>query len=254
MSTINIAIIEDTLEDRNNLENLVQSYLDTHDYSCNIVSFSSAEAFLDSFHEREFQIAFIDIYLNGTSGLDVARTIYEKDKRCHLIFTTVSPAHARFGYEIQATHYLLKPLEAEPLSQALDFCFADLSYVARCLVMNIPNGETLRLPFGSILYIECANRKATFHVDGHLFTTTASFTEIMKHLQEDSRFVVCNKGIVVNMDYVKKVLEDDLLMKDGGRVPLRVRGRSALKQEVLNHFAQKMQERLGVGSSRSTHK
>ena len=61
-------------------------------------------------------IAFLDIRMPGRSGLDVARAA---SGRCHIVFTTAYDSHAVAAFEAGAVDYLLKPLSAERLLQAV---------------------------------------------------------------------------------------------------------------------------------------
>jgi DNA-binding LytR/AlgR family response regulator len=61
-------------------------------------------------------IAFLDIRMPGRSGLDVARAA---SGRCHIVFTTAYDSHAVAAFEAGAVDYLLKPIAAERLAQAV---------------------------------------------------------------------------------------------------------------------------------------
>jgi DNA-binding LytR/AlgR family response regulator len=61
-------------------------------------------------------IAFLDIRMPGLSGLDVARAA---SGRCHTVFTTAYDSHAVAAFETGALDYLLKPIAADRLAQAV---------------------------------------------------------------------------------------------------------------------------------------
>jgi DNA-binding LytR/AlgR family response regulator len=62
------------------------------------------------------QIAFLDIRMPGLSGLEVARAA---SGRCHTVFTTAYDSHAVAAFDAGAVDYLLKPVNAERLAQAV---------------------------------------------------------------------------------------------------------------------------------------
>ncbi|MBL8308718.1 MAG: response regulator transcription factor [Rubrivivax sp.] len=62
------------------------------------------------------EIAFLDIRMPGLSGLDVARAAAG---RCHVVFTTAYDRHAVAAFEAGAVDYLLKPIAAARLAQAV---------------------------------------------------------------------------------------------------------------------------------------
>ena len=61
-------------------------------------------------------VAFLDIRMPGLSGLDVARAA---SGRCHIVFTTAYDSHAVAAFEAGAIDYLLKPIAADRLAQAV---------------------------------------------------------------------------------------------------------------------------------------
>lgn len=61
-------------------------------------------------------IAFLDIRMPGSSGLDVARAA---SGRCHVVFTTAYDNHAIEAFDAGAVDYLLKPIVADRLAQCV---------------------------------------------------------------------------------------------------------------------------------------
>lgn len=61
-------------------------------------------------------VAFLDIRMPGASGLDVARAA---SGRCHVVFTTAYDSHAVAAFDAGAVDYLLKPVDAARLAQAV---------------------------------------------------------------------------------------------------------------------------------------
>jgi DNA-binding LytR/AlgR family response regulator len=62
------------------------------------------------------QVAFLDIRMPGASGLEVARAA---SGRCHIVFTTAYDSHAVAAFDAGAADYLLKPVQAPRLAQAV---------------------------------------------------------------------------------------------------------------------------------------
>ena len=73
-------------------------------------------AALAALDEHAPDVAFLDIRMPGASGLDVARAA---SGRCHVVFTTAYDSHAIEAFEAGAVDYLLKPVQAERLAQAV---------------------------------------------------------------------------------------------------------------------------------------
>ncbi len=69
-------------------------------------------------------VAFLDIRMPGASGLQVAQAVLAQaagdgGRACHVVFTTAYDSHAVAAFEAGAVDYLLKPVAAERLAQAV---------------------------------------------------------------------------------------------------------------------------------------
>ncbi|MFO1273260.1 MAG: response regulator transcription factor [Rubrivivax sp.] len=73
-------------------------------------------AAVEAIEEHRPDVAFLDIRMPGRSGLDVARAA---SGRCHVVFTTAYDSHAVDAFDAGATDYLLKPIDARRLAQAV---------------------------------------------------------------------------------------------------------------------------------------
>ncbi len=65
-------------------------------------------------------VLLLDIRMPGMSGLEVARHLMTFESPPAVIFTTAYDQHALEAFEAQAVGYLLKPVRAERLVQALE--------------------------------------------------------------------------------------------------------------------------------------
>jgi len=71
---------------------------------------------VEAIDRHQPDVAFLDIRMPGLSGLDVARAA---SGRCHTVFTTAYDSHAVSAFEAGAVDYLLKPIVAARLAQAV---------------------------------------------------------------------------------------------------------------------------------------
>ena len=65
-------------------------------------------------------VAFLDIQMPGLTGLEVARQLHEsRARRPAVVFVTAFDHRAVEAFEVNAVDYLLKPVEAARLAQAV---------------------------------------------------------------------------------------------------------------------------------------
>ena len=75
---------------------------------------------LSAADRHEPDLVFLDIQMPGLSGFEVARRLLEREQQSPaLVFVTAFDQHAIEAFEVNAVDYLLKPVDAGRLEQAL---------------------------------------------------------------------------------------------------------------------------------------
>jgi DNA-binding LytR/AlgR family response regulator len=64
-------------------------------------------------------VVFCDISMPGLDGLDLARVLARFAHRPQVVFVTAHDQHAVDAFELQATDYVMKPVRAERLAEAV---------------------------------------------------------------------------------------------------------------------------------------
>ena len=77
------------------------------------------ETALDLIDEEEPDLVLLDIRMGGVDGIQVARSLQELEVPPGVIFTTAYSEHALSAFDANAQAYLLKPIRAEKLKEAL---------------------------------------------------------------------------------------------------------------------------------------
>ena len=92
-----IAIVDDIAEERILLRTRLENILNQKNVEFHCYEYENGEAFLKASKEHDFTVLFLDIYMNGANGIEIAREFRNTNKDCLLIFTTTSLDHALDG-------------------------------------------------------------------------------------------------------------------------------------------------------------
>ena len=231
-----IAVVEDLAEERALLKGRLERQLSRRGVQAEILDYDSGEAFLAAEKERRFTAAFLDIYMNGMSGMDAAKELRKTDTDCLLIFTTTSTDHALEGFQVRALHYLVKPFSEAELSGLLDEMLAKLPRPEPVLPVKV-SGSDVRLRYRDILYAEHFAHIISIHTTaGKTLATRQSFKAFTEPLREDPRFFICGRGVIVNLEHAEDFESAAFRMTDGSRV--------YVSQELLKKARQAFMEFL----------
>ncbi len=113
---LNILIIDDEKPARDRLQRLVQA-MPKFDVAGE--ADGSAEA-LNKIRELNPDILLLDISMPGMDGMSLARVLQEGGASPAIIFCTAYQDQALKAFEVEALDYVVKPVRAERLEQALE--------------------------------------------------------------------------------------------------------------------------------------
>ena len=189
-------------------------------------TFSSPRQGMQRVHEWRPDIVFLDIEMNGTSGLALAR---ELPASCCLIFTTAYAHYALDGFEANAVDFLHKPYFYDRFERALQKAekwlrMHDLLAVAdsssRRLLLKA-DYKNVSVAVDTILYIESLDNYVRVHAaDG---ATVAS--KIPLHTVEEQlppgEFIRIHRSFVVPKNRVAKFSRTEVVLAGvGKRLPV----------------------------------
>lgn len=227
---MNIAIVDDRTTDREEVSACLKEYMDRHHLSYTLFLYESGEEFLRDFVPGHFQIVFMDIYMDGMDGIETAKKMRQTDRRCKLIFLTVTEDFARAGYSVSAIYYLVKPVNThmDEFCEAMNLCQSKPVFEVPALTIQF-GGRTMQLPTEDILYIDFQSRCTRIHTASHVIPVDGGFLEVTSDLEKDRRFLQCFRSIVVNMDYIKDTKGSAFLLNNGEEIPMTIRNTKQLQ-------------------------
>lgn len=231
MKEYQIAAVEDNAADRAWLSMKLEQYCKQRHIPYVLSCFSSGEAFLAALKNQRFQIVFMDIYLNGISGVETAQALRSRDQDSKLVFLTSSEDFMRQGFSLNSAHYLIKPVKDEDFAQAMENCRVRRECQVPSLGVTIGQ-QSLELDTRDILYLDIEGRTVVIHTVEGTLPAGRSFSAIAELLLTDERFLPCNRGLLVNMDFIADQDGSDFLLLDGTRLPMARRR----KHELLTQY------------------
>lgn len=231
-------MVDDLEQDRNRLRESVQTCLDRRQIEAEICAFSDAASFFKEYTPGKYDIVFLDMYMSGPDGMRVAQQMREQGDTCQLVFVTSSDAFAVRSYEVEASNYLLKPVDQADMERAICRCLQKLGQ-QRSTIRLVANRAPINLPLTSILWIGSERNAMVFHTDGGEVRCYMTYEKVEELLKGDPRFLPCYKGCLVNMDRITRFQEDSFLVDNGERVPVRKRGAGQIRQQYVQYLCER---------------
>lgn len=237
-----IAIIEDSPKEEQQLVEYLQTYNQLQHLEMDIDHFEDGESFLQSDY-GEYDIIFIDIYLTGINGLEIAKVIRQKDAEKILIFTTTSKDHAVESYRVKAFDYLLKPYQYELLVEVMERCLKQLN--AKSKYIQVKEGRIqVKVLLKDIIYTDYNNHYIQIHTIERMIKSYMPFDQFAPMLLCYPSFLNCYRNCIINMDKVSKMDTTDFLMDNQERIPIARAKRAEIRQQYADYQFAKLEGTL----------
>ena len=222
---MNILICDDISDDANELKSIICEFNPDADV---MITNSAAEALSYICSGKMPYVCFLDIILPGMDGISLAEEMRKNGYKGHIVFLTISNDYAVQSYKVKAFSYLLKPTCKSEVSKVLqDLKEALKADNAQGIPIKTKKMSSFIL-FKDLSHVEVSRHKVYFRLtSGDEIVVNASLSEIASKLLEDSRFIQCHGSFVVNMDEIKSIYGQWIMMRCGAKIPVSKRFFSA---------------------------
>ena len=165
-----ICFCDDEPAMRQLLEQMVRRWAQQTGTACELSCCASAEQMLFENQENfAFDLILLDIQMERMDGIQLAKTIRQRDQRVLIAFLTAVREHVFEGYEVQAVRYLLKPLQEEKLFELLQLA-ADRAREQRPYLILGPEGERRKVYLDALLSVEAQGHYLLLDTDCRMNT------------------------------------------------------------------------------------
>lgn len=229
-----IAVADDSIEDAQHIVSYLEQFQTEHNQVFQIKVFYSCIDLLEEYH-GEYDVIFLDIEMPGSNGLEAAREIRKKDQAVGIIFITSLAQYAIEGYEVQAIDFMVKPVGYYNFSMKLEKAFRFIeSHREQDILISNKEGVS-RISVSDILYIEKDQDYLMFHTRQGTCQTRGSLKEIKVKL-DSLPFSECTSGCLINLNYVKRVGKDNVVLMSSQELPLSRRLKKLFAQDYIHYM------------------
>lgn len=233
-----IAICDDSEEMLGSLSAAVRQWAKTENQCADIETFPSAESFLFRYEELpDVEILLLDIEMPGMNGVQLAKSIRQKNNSVQIVFITGFPDFMAEGYEVSALHYLMKPVSFQKLAEVLNRAVEKLGKVEKAVIFQT-DGEIRRVPVDHIVSVEAFAHSCIVTTAESTFEVNESISVVEKMLQQtaESAFIRTHRSYLVGVRYIQSISKTDVTLDSGRKIPLSRGKYQAVHQAFIHYF------------------
>ena len=219
-----IAICDDSQREQEQFIKALHDWDPTRQPECFLTGADLLEA---AKQEPPFDMVFLDIYMPGENGVEIAVELQKVSPETGLVFVTTSQDHAVDAFSLQALHYLVKPVKRSGVVEA----FRRLTQLRQRQrpMASFPTGRgSSTVYLDEIYYMQSMNHAVDIHLTGgRKLRVWTTLTEAEQKL--DDSFLKLNRSILVNMEQIEQMGVDSCILRDGTRLEFTRRDRAAIR-------------------------
>jgi two-component system, LytTR family, response regulator len=170
------------------------------------------------------QLIFLDVEMPSGSGFDLVNSLQEPLPE--IVFCTAYSHYSIKAIECSALAYLLKPVSAEKLKQAIEKAKMKSNQLQRMLQMNVLNEQLAKpkrstrflintveeikvIQFNEVVCcIADSNYTKIILADGTKITASKTLKEF-ENILSDANFFRIHHSSIINLNFVKRIIKTD---------------------------------------------
>lgn len=214
-----IGICDDDPKTREQLNNLCHNlgYIDTY-------QFDSGEELLSSDICPSLTLVFLDIEMNGMTGIEVKNILEQKCPFTLIIFNTSHEEQIKDAFGRNVISFISKPFSEISIKTNIERAAA-----LSCNFLPIKINDEVSVPCQDILYVTSEHKYSIFYTNnGNSFSSRKALKDWAKELEEFD-FYPISRGIIINLKHYKKIQDKKVVLYNGMSFPISRRYSNLLK-------------------------
>lgn len=220
-------------DDDNSQINALKKMLTEWNSHITINEYNSAEQLLFHYPDVSCDLLLLDIEMGDMSGMELARELRARGDMLPIIFITGFSQYIGDGYDVEALHYLMKPVDKKKLFRVLD------RYACRRKSDNriiLPSGnESVLITSDDIVYLEAFGKKTQITLtSGKEIICTCGLGDVSEKLGQG--FVSCHRSYIVNIGLIRSISRAEITMDGGKKIPLSRRSYDSVNRAFIDYY------------------
>ena len=188
---IRAAIVEDDAAERARIRECLNYLESSEGIQFSLSEYTTGTAFIGSY-EQDCDIVFMDIEMPGINGMETARALRKCDPSVILIFVTNLAQYAIDGYEVEATDFIVKPINKYSFAIKVKRAVARVPKRVEEYISVKTEGETYSFQISDIKYLDVNGHYVVYHTRKGDFTEYTTLKDAYGKVNR-TYFVFCNR-------------------------------------------------------------
>ena len=237
---INVAVCDDDDLIVKRVEFYILQFASANNVDFQVYKYSSGESLIKS--EKQYDLIFLDVEMNGISGINVAEMIRKTDMDTPIVFITSYSDYSMEAHTVHAFDFIKKPFEYSSIERILND-FNRIGEKRRDIVIELKTSNGIRIqPVEEIIYIMVGNKRELYIYvtsQNNAIKLKGNLSDIFSCLNQN-QFFIPHRSYIINLNYVKFINEyKSILMSNGDNIPLTRANKEKFREKMHRFISNK---------------
>lgn len=233
-----IAIVEDDIQFAGTVEKVIRDFFAAKKEAVEIRCIEGTTLLGELNVQKDYDVYLFDVEMPGMNGLELARKVRFMDADARIIFLTSYEEYALRSIRIGAYYYILKESYQKELFMILERIGREEEENRKDYYIILTKSHGYKVLMDNILYLTKEKKYAFFQcLNGGVYTERDSLENIYKRLPQE-RFIMIERGIIVNMKHITQFAGLEVTMRDGKTLPVSRRMIAVVRERLADYWGE----------------
>ncbi len=232
---IKVAICDENKIDCLSISNSLKKVLEKEEFLCVIETYKYGEILCKEHKKKVFDLIFINVELEGISGIETGRVIRDelKDEMVQIAYIAKNKTYAMELFEFHPINFLIKPFIEYQLERVIEK-FLLVTKRKQSKFIYKKGYEWIEVNIPDILYFYSQGRKVYIMTNDGCDVFYGKLNHVYNEIHATC-FLFIHKSFLINCKNVKKFDNKTILMKNDEILPISQSKRKEVK-EIIETF------------------
>lgn len=234
---MNIALCEDQIKDMEEIKIVLRNTTARMQLDVNTDFFHSGEELIRAIENgHHYSLLLLDIFLGGINGIQTAYKIRFLMPEVHIAFMTVSHEHAVDAFDLNAVHYMIKPIAERQMRECLERFLTREGLPIKALTIK-SDSKTYTFMLSNVQKIQSRNKGIDVYLQNGKKTCHIPISFKRAEEQLDPRlFLKISRGLIVQMPHILCIERETCRLRDGTEAIISRRERAAIRKKYNDYL------------------
>lgn len=210
---MNIIICDDDELFLTDMKIIVQQYFKQRSFTdVSIFCYQQGETVLKD--DIDIDIAFLDVEMEGLSGIHVGRKLKEKNPDVLIFIVTSFGEYLDEAMKFRVFRYLTKPIDKNRLYRNLNEAVLVYMDSNKNTVIEMKDG-VIKVKERDIVFVRADDRKSEIMLSSEERIYSISPMKHWREVLTSKCFIESHRGVIINLRHISKIEKDKIILLDG---------------------------------------